>query len=46
MISVFGIALEALRPRIPACHDPVRVEHVDGVVGHALNEQAEALLAH
>jgi hypothetical protein len=39
----FGVALEALRPRVPACYDAGGIEHVDGVVGHRLDQKPEAL---
>ena len=42
---LFGVALDALRAGVPVRHPPVRVEHVDGVVGDALDEQPEVLLA-
>src|SRR6476469_6347193 len=32
------IALEALRPRVPAADTAVRIEHVDRIIGNALNE--------
>ncbi len=35
------IALEAARPRIPAGDMPLDVEHVDGIVGDALNQHLE-----
>ena len=41
---VTSIALEALRARIPTADDPVRVEHVDGVICDGLDEELEALL--
>ena len=44
MISAGCIALEALRAGVPARHDAVGIEHVDGVVGHRLDEQAIATL--
>ena len=40
-----GIALDALRARVPARHRAVRIEHVDRVVGDALHQQAEIALA-
>ena len=42
---LLGVALDPLRPGIPVGHAPVRIEHVDGVVGHPLDEQTKALLA-
>lgn len=39
------IALDPLRPLVPVGHLTVRVEHVDGVVGDALYQQAKLLLA-
>ncbi len=39
------IAFDTLRPGVPARDAAFRVEHVDGVVGHALHQQAELLLA-
>ena len=38
------IALDALGTRIPARHHPRRIEHVDGIVRDAMNQQAEMLL--
>ena len=38
------VALEALRASVPARDPTLRIEHVDGVVLDALNQQAEALL--
>ncbi len=40
-----GIALETLRARIPAHHEARRIEHIDRVIRHALDEQAESFLA-
>ena len=40
---VGGIALEPLRTRIPADHHAVGIQHVDGIVGNALNQQFEAV---
>ena len=40
---VTGVALEALRARVPTGHDPLRVEHVDGVIGDRLDQKLEAL---
>ena len=34
-----GVALDALSTRVPTQYPPIGVEHVDGVVHHALNEQ-------
>jgi hypothetical protein len=42
---VLEVSLDPLRPGIPVGDMPLRVEHVDGVIGHALHEQPEALLA-
>lgn len=39
---VCGVALEPLRAWIPAGHDALRIEHVDRIVGHRLDEQAVA----
>ena len=39
-----SIALEALGTRVPAAYPPFQVEHVDRVIGDALDEQTEALL--
>ena len=36
------VALETLRARIPTGHDPRRVQHVDGVIRHGLDEEAVA----
>src|SRR5882672_5906193 len=38
------IALDALRPEVPAGDVALHVEHVDGVVAHVLYHHAEALL--
>ena len=40
-----GIALHPLRARVPVRDVPGRIEHEDGVVGDALDQQAELLLA-
>jgi hypothetical protein len=40
-----GIALGGLGAGIPVGDDSVLVEHVDGIIAHALDEHAEALLA-
>ena len=42
---VVRIALEPLRATVPARHLSLRIEHVDGVIVHTLDEQAEMLLA-
>src|SRR3970040_63627 len=42
---VVRVSLYPLRAFVPAHYFAVRVEHEDGVVLDALNEQAEALLA-
>ena len=42
---VGGIALESLGAGIPAAYPSFRVEHVNGIVSDALDEQAEPLLA-
>jgi hypothetical protein len=39
------VALEALRAGIPVRHDPIGIEHVNGVVGDAFDEKLEAALA-
>ena len=39
------IALDALRPEIPADDVAFGIEHVDGVIGNALHQQPELLLA-
>src|SRR2546430_1982663 len=39
------VALDALRAVVPAGHIAVRIEHEDGVILHAVDEQAEHLLA-
>jgi hypothetical protein len=39
------VAVDALRAGVPARHHALRVEHEDGVVEHALDEQAKTLLA-
>ncbi len=39
------VALEAPGPGVPAGHDAVGVEHVNGVVGDVLDEQARPLIA-
>src|SRR5439155_1430885 len=39
-----GVALDLLRPAVPAHHVAGGIEHVDGVVAHVPHEQAEALL--
>src|SRR4029077_9324942 len=40
-----AIALEPLGSRVPAGHDAIRIEHVDRIVHHAVNQQPEPLLA-
>ena len=42
---VGAVALEALGAGVPGQDMPLRVEHEDRVVAHALDEQPEALLA-
>jgi len=39
------VALDRLRPGVPVGDQALRVEHVDGVVVHALHQEREALLA-
>ncbi len=39
------VALAAFRPGVPGDHPALRIEHVDGVVGDAVHQQTEALLA-
>ena len=39
------VALEVLRPRVPARDAPLGIEHEDRVIAHALDEQPERLLA-
>src|SRR5918993_1651193 len=41
---VLGIALEPLSARIPTRDDPVRVEHVDGIIGDRIDQKLEASL--
>ena len=36
------VALETLRARIPTGYDPRRVQHVNGIIRHRLNEEAVA----
>ncbi len=44
--DLFGrVSLDALRAGVPAGHIALRVQHVDGVVGDALDQQTELLLA-
>ena len=44
--DLFGsIAFDVLRPGVPARHVAAGIQHVDGVVGHTLNEQAELFFA-
>jgi hypothetical protein len=38
-------ALDPLGALVPADHPPSRIEHEDGVVGHAANQQPQPLLA-
>ncbi len=40
-----GVTLEPLGPWVPGCDHPVRVEHIDGVIGYALNQHAKMSLA-
>jgi hypothetical protein len=40
-----AVALDALGARVPVGDDAFRRQHVDRVIGHALHQQAEALLA-
>src|SRR5690606_6469223 len=40
-----GVALDALRARVPVGDDAVGVEHEEGVIGDALDEEAELALA-
>jgi hypothetical protein len=42
---VAAVALDLLGAAVPAAHHAGRVEHEHGVVDHALDQQAEALLA-
>jgi hypothetical protein len=37
------VALDTLRTRIPAGDDPVRIQHVNGVILHVLDQQPEAI---
>lgn len=39
------VTLDALGTEVPVGQAPVRVEHIDGVVGDTLDQQAELLLA-
>ena len=39
------VALEPLRARVPVNNDPARVQHVDGVIDDAFDEDTEATLA-
>jgi hypothetical protein len=39
-----GVALDPLHARIPAGDVPLRVEHVDRIVGDSIDEQAELLV--
>ena len=45
MISCGQVALDPLRADIPVAHTTFGIEHVDGVVGDALHQQPELLLA-
>jgi hypothetical protein len=36
-----GIALDPLRAGVPADHATVGIEHVDGIVGDGVDQQAE-----
>ena len=38
------VAFGALRPGVPVHHAALQIQHIDGVVGHAFHQQAEALL--
>ena len=40
-----GVALDALGAGVPVGHDAAGIEHIDGVVDHALNQHAETALA-
>ena len=40
-----AVAFDALGSRVPARHPPLRIEHEDRAILHALNQQPEALLA-
>src|SRR4051812_26019474 len=42
---LLGVTLEALRTCVPIGDPPLRVEHVDRVVRHTLDKEAEALFA-
>src|SRR5688500_5671545 len=42
---VAAVALDLLGARVPARHQALRVEHEHRIVGHALDQQPEALLA-
>ena len=39
------IAFDPLRSGIPVGHDAVRIEHIDGIVDHPLDQQPKAALA-
>ena len=41
---VWGVALDALRSRIPVNNSPDRIEHEDGVVGDAFHQDAKTAL--
>ncbi len=40
-----AVALDPLGAGVPVGHDAARIEHIDRIVGDALNQQAEPLLA-
>ena len=43
--NLFGdITFSALRPGVPVYDQPVVIQHINGVVGHALHQQAETRL--
>jgi hypothetical protein len=42
---VARITLDALSACIPAAHTPVQIKHIQGVVGYALYQEAELVLA-
>ena len=37
-----GVTLQPFGTGVPTRHDAVRVEHVDGIVGHRLNQEFRA----
>ena len=41
---VWPIALETLRSRIPACHQTIRIKHVDRVIGDRIDQHLNASL--